>query len=147
MGKRPANLSHKGNAMTANKYAVKSYPAQVYPAHPCYNKNARQQRIKETLKTIITMTREKDGGEFTVADLKARIKETLDSQTANREIKESSIAADIHVTLKEVGGLIELRRAKGNGRGRPTAVYTFFDKALTPKGRMIQKALENEQAI
>jgi len=126
--------------------AVSAKPAKATKAKKAYHKGARQARMKATLKTIIKMSSQEGGEEITIATLGARLKLALLAQIKKGELKESSIKADLNAAIKEMGGLVELRREKADGaRGRPFVVYAFDASTLTAKGLQLRAAIEEEQ--
>jgi len=111
-----------------------------------YHKEARLARMKAVLKTIIKMSTQEDGQEITVAMLEARLMLALRAQIKKGTLKASSIRADLNAAIREMGGMVELRREKVEGtRGRPYAVYAFDASTLTTKGRNIKAAIDAEQ--
>ena len=131
-------------AETTATAAVVTAPAA---APQVYHKEARLSRMKAVLKTMIKMSAQEEYQEFTIATLGARLKLALLAQIKKGELKESSIKADLNAAIREMGGVVELRREKVEGtRGRPYAVYAFDASTLTTKGRLIKAAIDAEQA-
>jgi hypothetical protein len=112
-----------------------------------YNADARQRRMKATLKTIITMNAKEDGAEFTVTTIIKRLQMTFRAQSLKDEVNISTIKADVNAILKQIGGVTEVRRETPEGsRGRPQVVYVFNAKDLSTKGRLIRAEIEREEA-
>ena len=155
MGKRPANYSMREITMLLLTYkpettAVATVDAatEAKPkARREYNKKARHTRMKATLRTIFNMTAKEDGVEFTVETLCKRLQMPLRNQIVQGVLNPNNIKADVNATLKEIGGVVEVRREMpAGGRGRPYAVFTFDPCTLSTKGRLIRAEIVKEEA-
>ncbi len=112
-----------------------------------YNADARQRRMKATLKTILSMNAKEDGVEFTVTTITKRLQMPFRNQILKGEVNDKTIKADVNVILKQIGGVTEVRRETPEGsRGRPQVVYTFNANELSTKGRLIHAEIKREEA-
>ncbi|MFK8770437.1 hypothetical protein [Aeromonas caviae] len=112
-----------------------------------YNADARQRRMKATLKTILSMNAKEDGVEFTVTTITKRLQMPFRNQILKGEVNDKTIKADVNVILKQIGGVTEVRRETPEGsRGRPQVVYTFNANELSTKGRLLHAEIKREEA-
>ena len=109
-----------------------------------YNADARQRRMKATLKTILSMNAKEDGVEFTVTTITKRLQMPFRNQILKGEVNDKTIKADVNAILKQIGGVTEVRRE--GSRGRPQVVYTFNANELSTKGRLIHAEIKREEA-
>ena len=112
-----------------------------------YDKAARRTRSTAVLRTLLNLDAKEKGCEITISMLKTRLKMPFLGQVKKNQVNPDSITADLNVIVKEIGGLVEVRREKIAGtRGRPYVVYNIDLKKLTQKGQEILAAIEAEES-